>query len=72
MPAEIPTTEVDDDPVRTATYMRGLRNGMFEAAKICDGYADRIAETAPKSPFILAHRYDAMAIREAMKELGYE
>ena len=27
---------VDDDPFRTATYMRGFRNGMTEAAKLLD------------------------------------
>lgn len=36
------TTQLDDDPVRTATYARGFRNGLSEAVKMLHESASSI------------------------------
>lgn len=66
---ESETVEQDDDPPRIATYLRGYRNGLLAAARLCDENAKRIRENAPKSPFVLPHGYDAMVILEAAKAI---
>lgn len=61
----------DDDPLRTATYLRGFRNGLEEAAKICLDRAKRYRGngTLAGSSFASASDSNAFYIRKEVAKI---
>lgn len=62
---------IDDDPFRTATYLRGFHNGMMEAAKVVDDRGKRYKKSGTNIGPIQSRAANSIAfyIRKAAKKI---